>query len=172
MAELRDSFLRNRNLIEELDQSLSWVLIIDLTETMVGVMINIYVYSLSGNNNIMKKYLTYHAFKSITSVLKLIIDCYINGLVHEESDRIYSVLDESKARNMNDIEYKEWLMFKNVSKDHKFGFTVGGFVPLRKTTLIPVKIISMQSIKLINFYFFLIVIYIHIELYRYSSTNC
>jgi hypothetical protein len=139
---------------------------------MIGVMINIYVYSLSGNNNIMKKHLTYHAFKSITSVLKLITDCYINGLVHEESEIIYSVLDEFKNRDLNNVEYKEWLMFKNVSKDHKFGFTIGGFVPLRKTTLIPVKIISMRSIKLINFYLFLIVIYIHIELYRYSPTNC
>jgi hypothetical protein len=140
LAELRDSFLKIRNLFEKLDQSLSWVLIIDLTETMVGVMINIYVYSISGNNEVMKKYLTYHAFKSITSVLKLIIDCYINGLVHEESDRIYSALDEYKARNLNDFGHKEWLMFKNVSKGQKFGFTVGGFVPLRKTTLIPVKI--------------------------------
>jgi hypothetical protein len=140
LGELRDSFVRIRNLIKELDQSLSWVLIIDLTETIVGVMINIYVYSISGNNEVMKKHLSYYAFKSTTSVIKLIIGCYINGLVHEESDRIYSVLDESKARNLNDFEYKEWLMFKNVSKDQNFGFTVGGFAPMRKTTLIPVKI--------------------------------
>jgi hypothetical protein len=140
LAELRDSFARIRNLIEELDQSLSWVLIIDLTETIVGVMFSIYVYSLSVNIKVMKNYLTYYPFKSITSVLKLIIDCYINGLVHEESDRIYSVLDESKSRNLNDFEHREWLMFKNVSKGQNFGFTVGGFVPLRKTTLIPVKI--------------------------------
>jgi hypothetical protein len=31
-------------------------------------------------------------------------------------------------------------MFKNVSKNQNFGFTVGVFVPLRKTTLIQVKI--------------------------------
>jgi hypothetical protein len=136
---LRDSFVKIRDLIKRLDQTLSWVIIIDLTETMVGVMINIYVYSISGNNNIMKKYLTYHAFKSITYVLKLITNCYINGLVHEESDRIYTILDQFKNRDLNNVEYKEWLMFKNVSKDQNFGFTVGGFAPLRKTTLIPVK---------------------------------
>ncbi len=139
LAELRDSFVKIRDLIKRLDQTLSWVIIIDLTETMVGVMINIYVYSISGNNNAMKSHLTTIAFKSITSVLKLITDCYINGLVHEESDRIYSVLDGFKSRNLNDFEHKEWLMFKNVSNDHKYGFTVGGFAPLRKTTLIPVK---------------------------------
>ncbi len=147
LAELRDSFLENRNLIEELDQSLSWVLIIDLTETIVGVMINIYVYSLSGNNEVIKRHLTYHAFKSITSVIKLIIDCYINGLVHEESDRIYTVLDQFKNRDLNNVEYKKWLMFKNVSKDQNFGFTVGGFVPLRKKSLIPVKINFQKNVQ-------------------------
>jgi len=103
-------------------------------------MIKGYVCSLSGNNNVMKKYLTYYALKSITSVLKLIIDCYINGLVHEESERIYSVLDEFENRDLNHVKYKEWVMFKNVSKNQNFGFTIGGFAPLRKTTLIQVKI--------------------------------
>jgi hypothetical protein len=136
-------------------------------------MINIYIYSLSANNKIMEKYVTYFALKSITSVLKLIIDCYINGLVHEESERIYSVLDEFENRDLNHVKYKEWVMFKNVSKNQNFGFTIGGFAPLRKTTLISVKInFQKKSIKLINFYFFLIDIYIHNELYRYSPTNC
>jgi hypothetical protein len=30
-------------------------------------------------------------------------------------------------------------MFKNISKETMFGFTIGGFSALRKTTLIPVK---------------------------------
>ncbi len=74
-----------------------------------------------------------------SKVQKLIINCYINGLVYEESDRIYTVLNQFKNRDLNNVEYKEWLLFKNVSKDQNFGFTVGGFAPLRKTTLIPVK---------------------------------
>ncbi len=109
-------------------------------------MFSIYVYSISGNNKVMKNHLTYYAFKSITSVIKLITDCYINGLVHEESERIYSVLDQFKNRDLNNVRFREWLMFKNVSKDQKFGFTVGGFAPLRKTTLIPVKINFQKSL--------------------------
>jgi hypothetical protein len=95
-------------------------------------MIKGYVCSLSGNNNVMKKYLTYYALKSITSVLKLIIDCYINGLVHEESERIYSVLDNFNTRSLDEVQYKEWLMFKNILKDTRIGFTIGGFAALRK----------------------------------------
>jgi hypothetical protein len=69
-------------------------------------MIKGYVCFLSGNNNVMKKYLTYYALKSITSVLKLIIECYINGLVHEESNRIDTVLDQFKNEDLNSVKYK------------------------------------------------------------------
>jgi hypothetical protein len=92
------------------------------------------------NNEIMKQHLSTYAFKSIISVLKLIISCYINGLVHEESERIYSVLDNFNTRDLDEVQYKEWLMFKNILKDTRIGFTIGGFAALRKTTLIPVRI--------------------------------
>jgi hypothetical protein len=61
-------------------------------------------------------------------------------LVHEESKRIYSVLDNFNTRDLDEVQYKEWLMFKNILKDIKIGFTIGGFAALRKATLIPVSI--------------------------------
>ncbi len=81
--------------------------------------------------------------------MKLIISCFINGLVHEESDRIYAVLDQLNGENLNEKEYKEWIMFKNASKEMNFGFTIGGFAALRKTTLIPVMI-YFETINIIN----------------------
>jgi hypothetical protein len=68
----------------------------------------------------------------------MIISCFVNGLVHEESDKIFAVLDKVKAQDLNDIEYKELLLFRTISRETKFGFTIGGFAPLRKSTLIPV----------------------------------
>jgi hypothetical protein len=91
-------------------------------------------------NEIMKQHLNNYAFRSITSVLKLIISCYINGLVHDESERINSVLDNFNTRDLDEVQYKEWIMFKNILKDTRIGFTIGGFAALRKTTLIPVRI--------------------------------
>jgi hypothetical protein len=68
----------------------------------------------------------------------MIISCFVNGLVHEESDKIFAVLDKVKAQDLNDIEFKELLLFRTLSRETKFGFTIGGFAPLRKSTLIPV----------------------------------
>jgi len=140
LTRIKNSFIKIRDTINGLDNSLSWILILDITETMVAVMINIYAIAMHSNNEIMKQHSNNYAFRSITSVLKLIISCYINGLVHEESERIYSVLDNFNTRDLDEVQYKEWLMFKNILKDIKIGFTIGGFAALRKTTLIPVSI--------------------------------
>jgi putative effector of murein hydrolase len=105
-------------------------------------MFNIYGIAILTNFKAIKEYSKSFAFKSITSTIKLIISCFINGLVHEESDRIYAVLDRLNGENLDEKEYKEWIMFKNVSKETMFGFTIGGFAALKKTTLIPVKINS------------------------------
>jgi hypothetical protein len=150
LTRIKNSFIKIRDTINGLDNSLTWVLILDITETMLAVMINIYAIAMYSNNEIMKQHSNTYAFKSITSVLKLIISCYINGLVHEESERIYSVLDNFNTRDLDKVQYKEWLMFKNILKDTRIGFTIGGFAALRKTTLIPVRIDRILFRNLIN----------------------
>ncbi len=143
LTRIKNSFIKVRHTINGLDDSLTWVLILDITETMFAVMINIYAIAMYSNNEIMKQYSNQFAFKSMTSVLKLIVSCYINGLVYEESERIYSVLDNFNTRDLDEVQYKEWLMFKNILKDTRIGFTIGGFAALRKTTLIPVRILRI-----------------------------
>jgi hypothetical protein len=139
LTESKAFFIKIKNSIITLDDSIAWILIIDITETMVGIMLNIWIISLSDNSPITKSHLEGFAFNTITSSVKLVISCFINGLVHEESERIYSVLDNFNSGDFDANEYKEWLMFKNISKEKMFGFTIGGFSALRKTTLIPVK---------------------------------
>jgi len=105
---------------------------------MIGIMLNIWGFALLENHLIIRQYSNAFLFTTITSAVKLVISCFINGLVHEESDRICAVLDNMNATDLDQIEYKEWIMFKNISRKIKFGFTIGGFAPLRKTTLVPV----------------------------------
>jgi len=105
---------------------------------MLGIMLNIWGFALSENHHVVKQFSNTFMFTTITSAVKLVISCLINGLVHEESDRISAVLDNMDARDLDESEYKEWLMFKNISRKAKFGFTIGGFAALRKSTLVPV----------------------------------
>ena len=69
---------------------------------------------------------------------KLVISCFVNGLVYDESDKIMATLDNINAHDINDYQYRELLLFKSISRESNFGFSIGGFAPLRKTTLIQV----------------------------------
>jgi len=137
-VELKNLFVKIRDTINELDQLLSFVMIIDIIDAMIAVMNNIYAFSLSNNNLFFKKQSKSFAYRTISSIVKLVISCYINGLVHEQSERIYAVLDKFNAKQFDKSEYKELVLFKTMSRESSFGFTIGGFAALRKTTLIPV----------------------------------
>jgi hypothetical protein len=138
ISEMKNCFIEIRDTINELDECLSSYLLIDISVSMIAIMSNIYALALSEGNEFLRKHIKSFAFKSVSSALKMIISCFVNGLVHEESDKIFAVLDKVKAQDLNDIEFKELLLFRTLSRETKFGFTIGGFAPLRKSTLIPV----------------------------------
>jgi hypothetical protein len=130
---------------------------------------NIYAFALGENTLALKHYSRNIVYESIASSLKLLISCVINGKVYEESHRIYLVLDNFNAQDLSEMEYKEWAMFKNITKE-SFGFSIGGLAALRKTTLIAVnkiidKFIVFKKIFLPSD------ILIHIELYGNPIAN-
>ena len=91
------------------------------------------------------------AFSTVSSVVEMIISCFVCGLVHEKFEQIYAVLDKWNSIDLSECDYKQWLMFKNVNRENRFGFTIGGFVSLRKTTLISVRILRIFSVLYTNY---------------------
>ncbi len=126
-----------RNKIVALDKSLSLAIMIDISVSMCSIMLQIHI--MAENSPILREYATGFAFGTVLEILKLIISCLINGLVHEENDKIYAVLDNINSKDINLNEYKELLLFKTISRESKFGFTIGGFAPLKKATLLSVN---------------------------------
>ncbi len=110
---------------------------IDISVSMCSIMLQIH--AMAENNPILAQFATFFAFGTITEILKLITTCFTNGLVYEETDKIYAVLDKINPKDIDEDEYKEVLMFKTMSRETKFGFTIGGFAPLKKTTLLSVN---------------------------------
>jgi len=98
------------------------------------------IHAMTVNNPILRQCATHFAFGTTTEIWKLIISCLINGLVHEENNKIliYALLDNISPKDIDEDEYKELLTFKSMSRETKFGFTIGGFAPLKKTTLLSV----------------------------------
>jgi hypothetical protein len=96
------------------------------------------IHAMAENNPIVAQFVTFFAFGTVSEIFKLIISCFTNGLVYEENDNIYAVLDNINSKDINEDQYKEVVLFKTMSRETMFGFTIGGFAPLKKTTLLSV----------------------------------
>lgn len=103
-----------------------------------------------------------------SGVTEMVISCLVCGRLHERADKLYAVLDKIDSNCLSRIQYKDWIMFKTIDRKTRFGFTIGGFASLRKTTLITVCIeISLNS--MIDWLF--LDLLIHSQLHCYSSAN-
>ena len=79
------------------------------------------------------------AFSSISYSIQLIISCFICGSIGDRIVRLNAVLDNIDQKVLSDKAYKEWLTFATVMRNTRtFGFTIGGFAALNKSTLISV----------------------------------
>ena len=107
--------------------------------TIYLVMLNIYLVAIINQIPKMVVLARYVAAIAISMIAEIVISCLVCGLVHERSDQIYAILDQFNGNDLTDSEFKEWLMFKTSSRKTRFGFTIGGFASLRKTTLISVN---------------------------------
>ena len=72
--------------------------------------------------------------------IKLNISCFVNGLVYDESEKLLSCMDsvDITRMNTNDPDFREIQLFMTISRSFKCGFTIGGIMPFRKTTLLSV----------------------------------
>ena len=144
LIQIKKRFVEMRNKINEMDTHLAYILVIRSVITMYSVMINIYILAIISSTPMMKIFAKILTISTDSAIVEVIISCLVCGLVHEKSDKIFAILDEFNANELSENEYKEWLMFKAVSREVWFGFTIGGFAPLRKTTLITVSSLLMK----------------------------
>ena len=72
----------------------------------------------------------------IQAIIYINGNCLIHGLVHEESDKLLSVMHTIDISKVSEQEFRETLIFMTIRREIPFGFTIGGFMPMRKTTLL------------------------------------
>ena len=82
----------------------------------------------------------------ISIIFEFITSCLICGSVEEMSDKVFKAMNDMNVNDMSDYEYKQWIIFNNIDLKSRFGFTIGGFARLNKSTLISVCI-QYQNIK-------------------------
>ncbi len=142
IKNLRKSFNETKNKISKLDQSLNLMQSIDMFITISGIMLQIYLFTVGSEIKILKDMSSTFIFSTIMISSRLIINCLIHGSVFEETEKLFSLLDEMNVSvdSMNENDFREALYFKTQANSPKLGFTIAGLVPFRKITLISVSI--------------------------------
>jgi hypothetical protein len=102
----------------------------------------VYVITVGAQFQLFKGISANFALESVINTVKLIISCLIHVLflVYDETDSLYLNFDELdiSCKNLDTNGYKEALYFKSQTIDSKFGFTVVGTIPFKRTTLLSV----------------------------------
>jgi hypothetical protein len=138
ITDIRKSYIDARNSIRDLDKSLYLLQFFDSVATILDLMINIFIITNGNGIPNFKTYLAGSILGTTLNVIKLIITCLIHDLTYGENEKLFLSLDELDVKAMNDSEYKEALYFKTYSES-KFGFTIAGTIPYKKTTLLSVS---------------------------------
>ncbi len=141
IASVRHTFIETRLTINKLDNTLSIIMLMSIISGMYAVMIQIYILIIYCKHEAIQEMSGILLSSSISNTIKLIGNCLIHGLVREESDQLLSCLDNISAKD--EPVFKEALLFMSIGKDLKFGFTISGFMPLRKTTLTSVRFVLL-----------------------------
>ena len=141
IVEVKNEYIEMRDTFDRLDDCLSYPLLI-INSLMIFTIMS-YIYLLSVMYHIVKlEKIAISLFNSLTaSITILIINCYICNSVHQKSGQILKALSRIQTNLLSDREYKDWLTFVQICSKTSFGFTIGGFASLRKTTLIAVIIL-------------------------------
>jgi hypothetical protein len=71
----------------------------------------------------------------------MITSSLIHDMTYEESEKLFFTLEEINVSDdsVDEKIFREMLYFKSQTSDSKFGFTIAGFMPFKKFTLLSVS---------------------------------
>jgi hypothetical protein len=113
--------------------------VISTITTMTGIMIQIYLISMMSKHQEFQEHNQDLILFMVSSTIKIISNCFINGLLHDESEKLLSSLDDiDMSKLVDDLTYRETILFMSINRNLKYGFTIAEFMPLKRTTLLTV----------------------------------
>jgi len=136
---VRHSFVEMRTTINGLDETFSFIHLLNVIFEMFSILTQIYILIIYGNYEFINKFSGTLLFSSVSNGLKLIGNCLIHGMVHEEADKLLSCLDDISISTSTRSTFKEVIIFMSMSRSLKFGFSIAGVMLFKKTALTSVR---------------------------------
>ena len=122
----------------DLDSRVSHISTIKMFMAIFSIIINVYATNIMKSVPQMVNFAKLLHFATYATLTDMIVSFWICGQTHQKSDEIHELLDELSANSLSDYEYNEWLKFKIIDRKTRIGFTIGGFAPMKFTSLLAV----------------------------------
>jgi hypothetical protein len=106
---------------------------------MFSLLTQIYILIIYGNPEVIRKLAVTLLLSCLANAVKLIGDCLINDLVHNEADELLSCLDDIPISKLTESNLKEVKIFMSLNRNLKFGFSIAGLMLFRKAALSSVR---------------------------------
>ena len=124
--------------INKIDNYLSSVFIISAIGVVCSIMLSVYFAFFADKFDFRDELIAFDLISQIIQLIQLLINCFINGKVYNESSKLLNYLDNLNINVNDDKLFKTLIEFKTSVQKTKCGFTIGGFAPWNSLTLLKV----------------------------------
>ena len=130
--------LINYKSIEKIDHLLALAFIFSAIGIMMTIMSLVYLGLFANKTPYATFLITFSLLNIILQVVNLIFNCFFNGKIFEETQKLLSDLDNLNISINDDQLLKALIKLRMSVHKVKCGFTIGGFAPWNKLILLQV----------------------------------
>ena len=138
VTQAKKLILINYKIINKIDDILSCAFITSVVAVILNIMSLVY-FCIYHKFNYFNEILAFDFVYQILHLIQLVLNCFINGKVNEETLKLLGDLDYINIDVLDDQLFKTLIQFKTSVVEAKCGFTIAGFAPWNKFTLLQVK---------------------------------
>ena len=128
----------NYEITNKIDNFLAFGFITSAIGIVLSIMSSVYLGLFAQKFNFINEILAFTLVYHFQQLIQLILNCFINGQVYEETIGFISDLDNINVNVNDDQLFKALILLRTSISRTKRGFTIGGFAPWNKLTLLQV----------------------------------
>ena len=139
LTQAKNFILINYKIINKIDNFLSFGFITSTVAVILNIMSLVYFGILNYKYSSFNITLAFDLVYQILQLNLLVLNCFINGKVNEETMKLLGDLDNININVHDDELLKTLIQFKTSVVKTKCGFTIAGFAPWNNLTLLQVN---------------------------------
>ena len=139
LTEFNNYMLINYEMVNKIDHFLAFSFISSTIAVVFNIMVTVYYNLYARKFDYIDELIAFDMIFEGGQLIQLILNCFINGKLYNETLKLLSDLDNININVNDDQLFKTLIKFKTSVQRTKCGFTIGGFAPFNELTLLQVN---------------------------------